>query len=120
MCRRRFNLCIRVQCWEALTRWVHRYAEFIGTKRGLATALHSGDSAFATLPDYFDERLRPVLQSLLEAAAAAGEVRSDVAPDDLLQAVGSLCMRSEDDGGERKRRMVSLLIDGLHYGMKAN
>lgn len=55
-----------------------------------------------------------MIQSLLEAAAAAGEVRADVDPDDLLQAVGRLYMRSEEDGGERTLRIVSLLIDRLH------
>src|SRR5882672_7237461 len=31
---------------EALARWMQRYTAFIATKRGLATALHSGDPAF--------------------------------------------------------------------------
>ena len=36
---------------EALSRWLHRLVEFVGAKRGLATALHSGDPAYAALPD---------------------------------------------------------------------
>src|ERR1700722_11775697 len=58
---------------EALARWVQRYASFIGTKRGLATALHSGNPVFDTLPAHFDNRLRPALRTLLKAAADAGE-----------------------------------------------
>lgn len=46
---------------EALARWMQRYAAFIATKRGLATALHSGNPAFDTLPAYFEKRLRPTL-----------------------------------------------------------
>ena len=46
---------------EALARWMQRYADSIATKRGLATALHSGDPAFSTLPAYFDARLQPAL-----------------------------------------------------------
>src|SRR3984885_9082042 len=38
---------------EALARWMQRYVDFIATKRGLATALHSGDPAFDTLHGYF-------------------------------------------------------------------
>jgi AcrR family transcriptional regulator len=101
---------------DALARWMQRYAAFIATKRGLATALHSGNPAFDTLPAYFQKRLLPALRTLLEAAAAAGEVRADVEPDDLLGAVASLCMQTHDDGPAHARRMVALLVDGLRYG----
>jgi AcrR family transcriptional regulator len=101
---------------EALARWMQRYRAFIGAKRGLAKALHSGDPAFDNLPGYFDQRLRPALRTLLEAAAAAGEVRADVDADELLGAVASLCMSAHNDGPGRAERMVALLIDGLRYG----
>jgi AcrR family transcriptional regulator len=104
---------------EALARWVQRYAAFVATKRGLATALHSGDPAFDALPDYFDKRLRPALRSLLEAAAAAGQARADVEPDELLAAVGRLCMQAHNDRPDQSRRMVALLVDGLRYGASA-
>jgi len=35
---------------EALARWMQRYAAFLGTKRGLAAALHSGNPAFDPCP----------------------------------------------------------------------
>jgi AcrR family transcriptional regulator len=38
----------------ALAKWLHRYTEFLATKRGLATALHSGDPAYCALPAYFN------------------------------------------------------------------
>ncbi|WP_436532828.1 TetR/AcrR family transcriptional regulator [Actinoplanes sp. HUAS TT8] len=100
---------------EALRLWLDRYIEFMATKRGLAAALHSGDPAFATLPAYFDRNLRPALVSLLDAAAAAGQVRRDVAAEDLLMAVANLCLPAEGDP-EHTRRMVSLLVDGLRFG----
>jgi AcrR family transcriptional regulator len=101
---------------EALARWMQRYASFIGTKRGLATALHSGNPVFDTLPAYFDNRLRPALRTLLKAAADAGEARADVEPDDLLHAVARLCMSANDDGPDHAERMVALLVDGVRYG----
>jgi AcrR family transcriptional regulator len=103
---------------EALAQWMQRFAAFVATKRGLATALHSGDPAFDALPAYFDKRLRPALQSLLESAVVAGEARADVGPDELLGAVASLCMRAHDGEPAHARRMVALLIDGLRYGAK--
>jgi AcrR family transcriptional regulator len=101
---------------EALARWMQRYAAFIAAKRGLAKALHSGDPAFDNLPGYFDQRLRPALRTLLEAAAAAREVRADADADDLLGAVASLCMSAHNAGPGRAERMVALLVDGLRYG----
>ena len=101
---------------EALARWIQRYVDFIAAKRGLAAALHSGDPAFDVLPAYFQGRLQPALQALLAAAAAAGEVRADVEPEELLRAVASLSTPDRDGGTDRARRMVALLIDGLRYG----
>ncbi|MFI1991824.1 TetR/AcrR family transcriptional regulator [Actinoplanes sp. NPDC020271] len=100
---------------EALRRWLDRYIEFMATKRGLVAALHSGDPAFAPLPGYFDEHLRPALETLLGAAVASGAVRRDVEAKDLLVAVANLCLPAEEDP-EHTRRMVSLLIDGLRFG----
>ena len=102
---------------EALALWLQRYADFIATKHGLATALHSGNPAYTTLPGYFDTRLRPALQKLLATAASVGEVRSDIEPEDLLRAVASLCMVAVDDR-DYARRMVALLVDGLHYTVR--
>lgn len=101
---------------EALALWMQRYAAFIATKRGLAKALHSGDPAFDALPAYFEGRLQPALRTLLAAAAAAGEVRTDVDADDLLRAVANLCLSAQSDGPSHAGRMVTLLIDGLRFG----
>jgi AcrR family transcriptional regulator len=100
---------------EALARWMQRYVDFIAAKRGLATALHSGNPAYDTLPAYFQTRLEPALRLLLESAEAAGVVRTDIAANDLLGAAASLCMHAYNQGPEHARRMVSLLVDGLRY-----
>ena len=101
---------------EALELWLQRYLDFINTKRGLATALHSGNPAYGQLPAYFPKRLLPALQGLLEAAAQAGEARADVDAGDLLEAVASLARLTSGDDTTQARRMVSLLVDGLKFG----
>jgi AcrR family transcriptional regulator len=101
---------------EALARWLRRYTSFIATKRGLAAALHSGDPALEALPGYFRQHLEPALQALLDAAVAAGEIRDDVEPYELLRAVGNLSAAPGEDGTLHSRRMVDLLIDGLRFG----
>ena len=100
---------------EALARWLQRYVDFIAAKRGLAAALHSGNPAFEPLPAYFRERLKPAFRTLLAAAAAAGDVRADVDPGDLLNAVANLSSTAHGGGPEQARRMVALLVDGLRY-----
>lgn len=101
--------------FEALALWMQRYAGFIATKRGLASALHSGDPAFAALPAHFDKRLRPALQMLLDTAIAAGEARADIEADDLLNAIARLCMASNEKKPGQGEQMVALLADGLRY-----
>jgi AcrR family transcriptional regulator len=105
---------------EALDRWIDRYVGFIATKRGLAAALHSGDPAYETLPAHRDDRLVPALRMLLDAAVAAGDVRPAIGAYDLLNAIGRLYMMVRDEpGADAARNMVTLLMDGLHYGAKA-
>ncbi|WP_329178712.1 TetR/AcrR family transcriptional regulator [Streptomyces sp. NBC_01477] len=98
---------------EALSQWLRRYTELLGTKRGLVPALHSGDPAYEALSGYFMDKVGPVLKALLTAAAADGTVRADVSARDLLYAVANLCMPVPGEGPEYNHRMVALLIDGL-------
>ena len=102
---------------EALQLWIEHYAAFIATKRGLAAALHYGDPAFQALPAYFQRQLGPVLQTLLDAAVAAGVIRDGVDPLDLLGAVAKLCIPPlGTDDTSRADRMIAMLLDGLRYG----
>ena len=99
----------------ALEKWLQRYSDFLGTKRGLAAALHSGNPAFEALPAYFHQRITPALTGLLAAAAEAGEVKADLDATDLLDAVTSLCHGAYPKGQAHARRLVTLLVDGLRY-----
>lgn len=98
---------------DALIEWLRLYTGFVGTKRGLAAALHSGDSAYAALPGYFEGNAGPALAALLAAAAAAGQIRADLEPLELIRALADLS-RPEDP--EHTRRMVGLLVDGMRFG----
>lgn len=111
-------LAVEYAPFEALASWLQRYAVFVGTKRGLAAALHSGDQAFEALPAHFELRLRPAFRALFEAAVTAGEVRADVDANEVLSAIASLCMSAHHAGPGSAQRMVALLIDGLRLGPK--
>jgi AcrR family transcriptional regulator len=100
---------------RALVLWIDRFVDLLGTKRGLAAALHSGDPAFAGLPGYFMARLGPALTALLDAAAADGEIRADVDAEDLLYAIALLCRPVPGREPGYGRRMVGVLVDGLRH-----
>lgn len=103
----------------ALELWIARFTRFVATKQGLSAALRSGDPAFDALPAYFAEKLGPAIRSLLDAAAAAGDVRPGVDPLELLQAVGDLSHRSPSADGA-PNAMVRLLIDGLRINARSD
>ncbi|MFC9476515.1 TetR/AcrR family transcriptional regulator [Nocardia sp. NPDC056952] len=96
----------------ALGEWMTLFVDFLTTKHGLAEALQSDAATFETLHTYFLDRLVPTCETLLTAAAGAGEIPPGTDPYELLRAVGNLCI-----GGNtpryHPRRMVALLISGL-------
>lgn len=98
---------------EALRRWIDLFVDFLVTKHGLATAFQSDSTGFDTLHAYFLDRLMPVCAELLDAAAAAGEIRGDLEAYELMRAVGNLCVGADSDDRYDARRMVVLLVDGL-------
>jgi AcrR family transcriptional regulator len=98
---------------QALARWIGMFVDFLVTKHGLAEVLRSDDPAFQTLHAYFIERLVPVCAGLLDAAAAAGEIRPGQDAYELLRGVGSLCAGAGSDPRYNPRRLVELLITGL-------
>jgi AcrR family transcriptional regulator len=101
---------------EALDHWIMRYTEFVATKRGLAKALHSGDSAYEPLSEYFSTRLAPTLARLLVSATEAGEISQRVDASEFLGAVANLCNGggpAGDGSAARAERMVRLLLAGL-------
>jgi AcrR family transcriptional regulator len=101
---------------EALSRWMLRFTDFIMAKRGLAAALHSGDPAYHALPVYFEQRMIPALQGLLDRAVAAGAARGDIEASELLRAGAQLSNLGQGDDPATTRRMLALLVDGLRYG----
>src|SRR6478735_9834658 len=101
---------------EALSQWIHRFTDLLTTKRGLASALHSGDPAFAGLPGYFLQRLGPTLAALLDAAVADGTVRDDISAEDLLHAITQLSQPVPGLGPAYNQYIVAVFIDGLRCG----
>jgi AcrR family transcriptional regulator len=97
----------------ALARWIDLFVDFLVTKHGLAAVLHSDNADFGALHAYFLDRLVPVCAQLLDAAAEAGEIRSDIDAYELMRGIGNLCIGADNDSRYDARRMVELVIAGL-------
>ncbi|WP_327419052.1 TetR/AcrR family transcriptional regulator [Streptomyces sp. NBC_01233] len=97
----------------ALGLWVELFVDFLVTKHGLAAAMQGDGAGFETLHAYFLERLVPVCTQLLDAAAASGDIRSDLDAYQLMRGIGNLCIGAESDPRYDARRMAALLVAGL-------
>jgi AcrR family transcriptional regulator len=99
--------------FEALRQWVSLFVDFLVTKHGLASALQSDSGGFEGLHAYFLDRLVPVCQQLLDAAASAGEISPGTRARELMRGVGNLCAGPDGDPSYEPRRLVELLLQGL-------
>ena len=99
--------------FEALRRWIDMFTDFLVTKHGLADALRSDDTTFAALHGYFLDRLGPVCTQLVDAAVAAGDIRSDITAYELMRGVGNLCIGRDLDPRYEPRHVIAVLLDGL-------
>jgi AcrR family transcriptional regulator len=98
---------------EALMGWIERFTDFVGTKRGLASALHSGDPAYDDLPQHLLDRLEPALQTLLARAADGGYARGDVTAREVLMTIALMCQPVPGEQPSFHQRMTRVFMEGL-------
>ncbi|WP_044244100.1 TetR/AcrR family transcriptional regulator [Chondromyces apiculatus] len=103
---------------EALEAFLRRLVDHIAMNLGLAAALTavmgSASPAFA----HGSQKLLEALGLLMNAAAALGRIRADVAPKTVLMALGGVCAAHGQPGWEEgARAVIALLIDGLRFGV---
>ena len=101
---------------QATRQWMDGFIDYMTTKRGMAGALRavvaSGGDPFAQSL----ARLLGAITTLLGAGAAAGTIRSDVEPGDVLASLSGVSLAAgEPAQRDQARRMLDLLMDGLRY-----
>jgi AcrR family transcriptional regulator len=100
----------------ALELWLQRFVDYVAAKRGMADALRSIVGADSELFAQSHRQMDEAVNRLVDAAVAAGSIRSDVEPMDLLRAVSGICMATvHEDWRARAERLVALLMDGMRY-----
>jgi AcrR family transcriptional regulator len=99
---------------EALRHWLQAGVEFMATKKGMAAALAMAAHGSSELVAYSLDQLTRALGKLLQRAAAAGEIRADIDPEDLLRTLVGMCYAHDRPGWQAKvLRLVDVFIDGL-------
>jgi len=99
---------------EALRRWLRAGVEFMATKKGMAVALAMAAHGSSEFVAYSLDRLTWAVGELLRRAAAAGEIRADIDPEDLLRALVGMCYAYDGTAWQPKvLRLIDVFIDGL-------
>src|SRR4051812_5270934 len=103
----------------ALRQWMERFVDYVAAKKGMRGALQAvvdADSQFYA--DTFGQ-IVAALGRLLRAGVAAGTIRDDIAPDDVLRAMRGAWLVTDDLHREDQAgRLLDLLMDGLRYGAR--
>jgi AcrR family transcriptional regulator len=98
----------------ALRRWLRANVEFVATKKGMAAALALAAHGSTELSAYTAERLTGAVRRLMDRAAAAGELRADIGPEDVLRMLVALCYGSDAAGWQANvLRLLDVFVDGL-------
>ena len=98
----------------ALRQWMRSNVRFVATKKGMSAALALAAYKNSELYSYSFDQLTRAVRGLLDRAVAAGEIRDDVSPEDLLRALIGMCYVQDQAGWQKNvLRLVDVFIDGL-------
>jgi AcrR family transcriptional regulator len=99
---------------DALRRWLRSNVQFVATKKGMSAALALAAHGSSELSTYSFDRLTKAVGALLERAVAAGEIRADVGPEDVLRALVGMCYLHDQPGWQASvLRLMDVFVDGL-------
>jgi AcrR family transcriptional regulator len=95
----------------ALREWMGRFIAYLATKRGMADALRAVIASGGNPYEQSRARMLDAVGVLVEAGVAAGTLRGDVEPIDILTSLSGLALAAAD--AEQGSRLLDLLMDGL-------
>jgi AcrR family transcriptional regulator len=99
---------------DALRRWLRSNVEFVATKKGMLAALALTVHGSSELYAHTFEHLTKAVGTLLDRAVAAGEIRADISPEDLLRALIGMCYMHDQPGWQNSvLRLLDVFVDGL-------
>jgi AcrR family transcriptional regulator len=99
---------------DALATWLRAVVAHATASRGLAAELLRTTSDVGSHPSPKCEEMRVMGARLLARAQAAGEIRSDVEPNDLFTLVNGIAWATEKGVHDRAAdRLLDVMLDGL-------
>jgi len=99
---------------EALRQWMRSNVRFVATKKGMSAALALAAYKPSDLFSYSFDQLSRAVGGLLDRAIAAGEIREDISPEDLIRALVGMCYMHDQPGWQKSvLRLVDVFIDGM-------
>ncbi len=98
----------------ALHEWMRLFVDYIATKKVIAAALGSIAGGVSELYASSGARIQAAMSLLIARAAAAGQIRADADPADILRALIGFTYFNTSPGWEASaHRLIDLLMDGL-------
>jgi AcrR family transcriptional regulator len=99
---------------EALRKWLRSNVEFVATKKGMMAALALAAYGSSELFTFSFDRLTKAVGALLQRAVAAGKIRADIGPEDVLRALVGMCYIHDQPGWQSTvLRLLDVFVDGL-------
>jgi AcrR family transcriptional regulator len=101
----------------ALDAWLRLFVDYMAAKRVIAPALGALPGGAAALYETSGSMLRAAISALVERAKAAGDIRGDIEPEDMMQALSGLAHGVSTPGWRaRTLRLIEVLMAGLRPG----
>ena len=98
----------------ALHEWMRLFVDYIATKKVIAPALGSIVGGASELYAFSGAQITGAVTLLVERAVAAGDIRPDVDPADVLRALVGFAYGSTSPGWEASAlRLIDIFMDGL-------
>jgi AcrR family transcriptional regulator len=112
------DLLARHPADEALAEWMSRVVDYTIARRGMAAALKAAACDSAEFQD-IRATIGSAITRLMAPAVEHELIRVDVAPGEILRALGGFCLFDDQpDARTYAVRLVRLLVDGLRHGAR--
>lgn len=108
------SLSASLPAGEALHRWMRVFVDYIATKKVMASAISALVSGPSELYAASGVVIPAALSRLVGQAKAAGDIRPDADPDDIIRALIGFTYGANGPGWEESAlRLIDILMDGL-------
>ncbi len=99
---------------EAMRRWMDLFGDWLATKQGMIETLRAMIETGRIAPGDTRDELLAAISAILDAGAAAGDLRCDVTAEDIAASlIGSYTVAGRPEQRAQLERLLNLLMSGL-------